>query len=317
MLYWIPFVRALGLDPARLIPVTRGGAAAWYGTPSGVELFAMRTPKQCRIENTLEFKRSKSLKQTYVTAFDRALLAEVAKDLGLTKYHVLHPAWMYQTLAPFWEGQTGLEWIWPHICERLSDANGRPQLSMTNLPTLPILEGLVLPPKFVAARFYLRATYPHHEATLGAAQSALQQVTGHVPVLLLDSGIHADEHIDIPLTGRNIVKLSDLYPLTPENNLAIQSAVLSRALGFLGTYGGLSQLALRLGKPSVSFYLNWFGTALAHKHLADAIATATQIPSLVVRLGEVPLLRSVLPHLEHASSSGTQPTVQVPEQQAV
>src|SRR5689334_25417524 len=46
-LYWIPFLQRLihdGLDRSRLIPISRGGAAAWYGTEQGLEVFAMRSP---------------------------------------------------------------------------------------------------------------------------------------------------------------------------------------------------------------------------------------------------------------------------------
>ena len=40
----------------------------------------------------------------------------------------------------------------------------------------------------------------------------------------------------------------------PERNLAVQSAVISRARAFVGTYGGYSYIAPFYGVPSVGFY---------------------------------------------------------------
>ena len=52
-LYWLSFIESLkrsGVKPERLIPIARGGTACWYGTPKGVEIHAMRTPQQVRVE---------------------------------------------------------------------------------------------------------------------------------------------------------------------------------------------------------------------------------------------------------------------------
>jgi hypothetical protein len=315
VLYWIPFLQALGLEPERLIPVTRGGAGAWYGVPTGIELYHLRTPRQVRVENIRNLHATDSLKQKAVTAWDRAVLKDAAAKIGAKHYHVLHPAWMYQTLTPYWEGHKGLEWLWPRLLQSETTKEGR-KLTLNPIPGLNLPPGLELPKKFVAARFYVRATFPHHEATLMTAKATIAQSAAHMPVILLDAGVHADEHMDIPIRHvPNVYKLSDLYPgITPENNLAVQTSVLARAMGFLGTYGGLAQLALRMGKPSVSFYLEWSGTALAHKHLADAIATAARVPTLVVRINEVPLLRSVLPALEMLTQQG-QPSSSAPAEQ--
>jgi hypothetical protein len=51
VLYWISFLDKLksqGLDPKRLIPISRGGAGAWYGTPTAIELYAMRSLQDVR-----------------------------------------------------------------------------------------------------------------------------------------------------------------------------------------------------------------------------------------------------------------------------
>lgn len=297
VLYWIPFIQSLGVDPARIIPVTRGGAAIWYGSPSGVELYDLRTPKEVRIENMLQHAQTGLLKQTRVTDFDRAVIKDAAKAAGLTKYHVLHPAWMYTTLAPFWEGQRGLEWVIP----RLTTVE-KGQRVLHHLTRNPAPEGL--PAGYCAARFYARSTFPHADATIQCARESLKLIASHQPVILLNPGVHADEHIDIPTKDiPNVYKLKDLIDVEPRSNLALQAAVIGGATGFVGTYGGVAQLALRLGKPSVSFYWDWHGTALAHKHLSEAIALQTGVAFLTMRLTEIPLLKAIVPDLAFQVSS--------------
>jgi hypothetical protein len=306
VLYWIPFLQSLGIDPSRLIPISRGGAAIWYGTPAGVELYDLREPKAVRIENMLQHAKTGLLKQTRVTPFDRAVLKDAAKAVGISRYHVLHPAWMYQTLAPFWQGRTGLEWAWPRLTERVTK-DGQPFRTLKNLRPAVLPETVKLPDNFVAARFYLRATFPHSDATIQCTRECLKLIAANQPVVLLNPGVHADEHMDVPVKDiPNVYRLTDLVTTTPRDNLAIQSAVLARAVGFAGTYGGLAQFALRLGKPSVSFYWDWQGTALAHKHLSEALSLQTGVPFLTVRLTDIALLKAVVPEIafQMATSSG-------------
>lgn len=289
-LYWLPWLmklrKDLKLKEERLFPIGRGGSAAWYHTPQGFELYAMRDPKDVRIENREQHLRTGKLKQETVTAFDRQVVKDCAETLKLSKYLTLHPAWMYATLSDFWEGETGL-----------TSLQRQAEFVPIAKPDLP--DGATLPEKFVAVRFYIRYTYPPHDHLITFAKETIKQLARQTPVVLLHSETHADEHVDIHAKGiENVTTLSDHVALTPETNLVTLSAVLARSLGFVGTYGGLAQLALRLQKPSVSFYHEWGGTALAHKHLADALATTTNVPFVVHRLGELPLIQSVCPHVQ-------------------
>lgn len=286
-LYWIPVIRRLmkryHIAPERLIPITRGGASVWYGTADGPDLYALRSPQDVRIENRLQHMKHQMLKQIEWTPFDRSVILNAAKSLNITRYLTLHPSWMFTRLNPYFASAMSLKDL-EHEC--LFD----PLVA----PAIP--EGLQLPERFVAVRFYLRHTYPGHPNLVAFAQESIRTIASHTPVVLLNAGIHVDDHADIGLKPHpNVINLTDLCPITPENNLAVQSAVIARSLGFVGTYGGLSQLALRLGKPSVSYYHEWGGTAMAHKHLADAISLQGHIPALVLRVGELPLLQSVAP----------------------
>lgn len=299
-LYWIPFVQSLGIPPERLIPITRGGSGVWYGTTRSVELYSLREPKAVRIENLVQQRQTGLLKQVRMTAFDRAVLRDAAAALGLTRYHVLHPAWMYQTLAPYWDGQTGLDWLWPRLLQR-HVTEGQVNLSLAPIPAPTVEWTQPLPHPFVAVRFYLRSTFPHSEASVMIARETIKTLAAQSPVILLNADVHADEHMDLDVKDLpNVFRLSDVATVTPQNNLAIQSAVLGKAQGFVGTYGGLSQLALRMGKPSMAFYQEWNGTALAHKYLADAISTQMRVPCWVIRMDDIPLIRSVLPRVVRA-----------------
>src|SRR6185295_17708620 len=265
VLYWIPFLHYLlthGIAPERIIPITRGGAGAWYGVPQGLELFAMRSPQDVRIERRLQAERSGLQKQTTVTPFDRQVLRDAADTLKLTKYHILHPAWMYHRLAPYWTGQRGPMWL-------------TRRTEYANLPAPQLPSTLALPEVFVAVKFYSRETWPMgHKLADAVASATMQKLAEIMTVIVLDGSVHTDEHLDFPVPVHpNILHLRDLITSRPETNLAIQSAVLSAAQGFVGTYGGLAQLALRLGKPSVTFYTDWGGTAITHKALSDLLST--------------------------------------------
>lgn len=254
-----------------------------YNTPKYVELFAMRDPQEVRVENRLQHHRTGMLKQMRVSEFDRQVIRDAADTLGLKHYHVLHPAWMYQALSPFWDGHRGVEWL-------------RPQLDFPVLPPPPLPEGLKLPEKFVAVRFYARATFPMSQLTADAARETIKQLAKDQPVIVLNSGLFMDDHIDFEPKGLdNVTKLSDLVTLTPDNNLGLQAAVLARALGFVGTYGGLAQLALRFGKPSVSLYTDWGGTMWSHRTLSEMLGAQMGVPFHVQRIADLPLLQSVLP----------------------
>lgn len=281
-LYWVPFIRALGIAPDRLIPITRGGSHLWYPANDHVELYALRDPREVRVENMYQQKQTGLLKQTRVSAFDRAVIRDAAASRGLRSYQVLHPAWMYETLAPYWEGARGLAWLHQRI----------------RLDPLPAVEadGVTLPPQYVAVRFYYRHTFPMNDACKTAAIETIKQIARVHPVIVLNANVHADEHVDVALPDiPNVLQLKSEAAITPQNNLAFQSAILSKALGFVGTYGGLAQLAMLYRKPTVSFYQDWGGTAIGHKHFAEAVAMSFGVACQTLRVSDIALLREVLP----------------------
>jgi hypothetical protein len=309
VLYWLSFLRALMcprhddfsadatvkpalIDPTRVIPISRAGAAAFYGTPSGIELLAMRTMQDLRVENNVRARKTGMMKQMAWTPFDRKVIQDVAHTLELKTYQTLHPSWMYRTLHPYWMMEQGLQWLSRNV----------PYGFYLNPPALP--EPVTLPEQFVAVKFYFRSTFPYHHNTLQLAQHAVAKLAEQQPVVILNTGLHADDHQDLAFKPQpNVILLRDLATITPENGLHWQGAVIARANGFVGTYGGLAQLAQRFARPSVTFYTDWGGTSLAHKHLSDLIAVRNKVPFVVLDIKDLPLVHSVLPNFRSAIPS--------------
>ena len=131
-------------------------------------------------------------------------------------------------------------------------------------------------------------------AGLGHAAD-LQAVAEHTPVILVNAGMHTDDHADIAL-GKipNVFNLSDLAPQTPLNNLAIQSAVIARASAYVGTYGGMAQGAMRWGVPTVAYYDQFGQTAPAHLHLTQSLSLRTGVPFIAGQPKSVDSLLAVL-----------------------
>lgn len=287
VLYWIPWLRylreTLKIAPERIIPIGRAGSACWYGCPTGVELYSLRTPQDLRVVNRINQQKYGMLKQIHYDAFDKAVVEEVAASLNLTDYELLHPRHMYRTLSEFWNGEQGFAWLMHRVGY------------VFPLPTVPM--DVKLPEKFIAVRFYGRPTFPASQQTTELAQATIEKLAQQYPVVLLNNGLHSDEHQDLLVTGPNITTIRDYVPITELDNLQVVSSVMAKAMGFVGTYGGLAQLALSLGKPSVSFFTDGIGiaTAAAHWHLSTELSLRSGVPFLVQRVNDLPLLGSVLP----------------------
>ena len=298
-LYWRPFLTAFAKHvPAfwgRAIVVTRGGAANIYGQPihiadgvdpewrqpKAVDLYTLRSVTDIRRQNLLDWSKTKLQKQTRVTAYDRQLLRDAADAAGVQGgYHVLHPSWMYWALSPFWDEDRGLKYLFD-----LADFT-----PLLKPPTPITIEAL--PSKYVAVKFYGRATWPHpsHE-TMEFVAHVVKTISQQTPVLLLGSGHEGDEHTDMAITGNNIYLLPTL---PPEHNLGTQLALLGRAQAFVGTYGGVAQAALRMGVPSASFWHTFGGTAHAHLSLSSWLSKRTNTQFVTGSIGDASLWGQLL-----------------------
>lgn len=287
-LYFLPFLRFLafkvkGFDQRAAI-VTRGGLAPLYKdvAAQGYDLFALRSVTEVRRESLYDTQirqKGKTIKQVEPTPWDDEVLADAAAELKLgTLYHVVHPALMYWALAPFWEEQAGLRYL----------------QSLAHYVPLPKI-GLQgdLPKEYVAMKWYGRPTFPYpHPEVAEFVQHVVATVAKQIPVVMLQTQGEYDDHIDIPIVGENVHLLPN--DLAPEENLKVQVAVLGGARAFMGPYGGMAQLALRLGVPSVSFYTEFGGTCHAHLSLSSWLSKATKVPFVACALSDALLMQQAL-----------------------
>lgn len=284
-LYWLPFVQQLradyGLEKGRLIALSRGGMGQVYDMAAHADVYDFLPVDTVRLYQVRATAAQQTSKQYQVEPWERHVVELAASTLGLERPLMLHPSWMYQLLHPAWVDKMSMQELsrW---------------LNPTPLPTLPLPEGLTLPENFVAVRLYARPTMQAHDNVVFWLKRRLTQLAVSRPLVFLSSNERYDDHADIlrPF-GPNMFDLSAFT--TPQTNLAVQLAVLQRCTLFLGTYGGLAQLALRAGKPVVGLYTNWGGTAFVHVDLTHRLALAANTPFYLMQPQHLEALEELWP----------------------
>jgi hypothetical protein len=242
LLYWIPFLewaRAhTGWTRKRELIVSRGGVASWYGQPraSYEDVFTFVSPAEFHAELAEERR-----KRRRPGAFDEHLIGAVTarRGLGRDDVDLLHPGHMFRAFAPYWSDEAGYGRI--------------DQFTRHRLLTPPPDTRPELPSSYVAVRFYFSECFPETSENRAFAQGVVSTLAERTTVVVLNPGFTLDDHQDwSPDSSARVVAIAD--GLTPERNLAVQSAVISGARAFVGTYGGYSYLAPLYGVPAISFY---------------------------------------------------------------
>lgn len=240
LLYWAPFVRwavdKFDLPPERLVVVSRGGAASWYGLTNSryVDVFSVATPEEFRS------RTEATKKQRGVSAFDRDVIRRVRASLGGGATQLLHPALMYALFMPFWKDRAPLSRVLEHVRYRRIAA---PQ--PTALPPLPA--------KYVAVRFYFSNCFPDTADNRAFVSRVIEALAEHHDVVMLNPGFRPDDHGDFPAASRPRVHAFDMSGHAGEN-LAWQTAIIAGAQAFVGTYGGFAYLAPLCGVRSTAFF---------------------------------------------------------------
>jgi hypothetical protein len=241
LLYWIPFVQwateAFGLDPRRLLVLSRGGVQAWYGHITSQYEDAFRYVSPDRFHAAATDRK----KQHNVRPFERDLLRQVVRARGLTRVQLLHPSLMYDAYKAFWR----------------YDATAPRLEAMARFRRLPPVDlgaaAPELPTDFVAVRFYFSTCFPDTPANRALAAGVIEGLAARHDVVLLNNDIVVDDHRDFAPGAQGRVHQLTAH-MQPETNLAVQTAVISRARAFVGTYGGYSYLAPLYGVNSVAYY---------------------------------------------------------------
>lgn len=257
LLYWVPFLdwfRTRWRVPGeRFVIVSRGGVEPWYGIPGAryADIFSVVPPAAFHARTDQD-----AHKQLEVSDFEREIVDTVSDRYGVNGAAHLHPRLMYRAFAPFWRDEAGFGLI-----ERFT----------SHRPMKPVDDPAIddLPSEYVAARFYFSDCFRDTPANRALAHSVIDAVSQRMPVVLLNPGLRVDDHADYapPATDR-IIGIPG--GVSPERNLAVQSAVISHARAFVGTYGGYSYLAPFYGVPAVGFYSER-AFKLHHLHVAQRV----------------------------------------------
>ncbi|MCF8479037.1 MAG: hypothetical protein K9H25_01270 [Rhodospirillum sp.] len=294
VIYWLPFLRWAierhGLDPARLIPVTRGGAGIWYQELCGgapVELFDMVTPEAFSALNEARWKAAGGgQKQAFLDDREQALIDRITKERSLENVAIFHPALMFTLFWPAWNGRASASAILPHLVPA----------PLPRPPLDPEMAAL-LPPRYTAVRFYFRPSLPDRPEIRARVTALVHRLAKTEPVVLLNTGLTLDDHGDLSIEGENILTLPILGD--PSRNLALQTQVAGNASRFVGTYGGLSYIPALQGVTSLGLHAERGHILAIHQELAENAAALTGGHILNLSLDELDALDSILFGREH------------------
>jgi hypothetical protein len=252
-LYWIPFLHwamdRYGVDPQRVIAVSRGGTHAWYHGIAAryVDVFDCIDPGEFA-DVARARREAGDQKQMASSDLDRRLVELASARLGLRDAAVWQPGLMYQLFRAFWYGDRSLQFLLRH-----ADFN-RARTALAAAMREPAGAGHpALPAEYAAVKFYTGQALPDTRANRDALHCYVERLASRMPVVMLDTAWTVDDHQDYSFDG--IRGVTTLRPsLDPRTNLGMQTRVIAGARLFAGTCGGLAWLAPLLGVDTLAVY---------------------------------------------------------------
>jgi hypothetical protein len=285
LLYWIPFlrwaVRRFELDPTRLMAFSRGGVASWYrGICDGyVELFELQTVAAHRSAVHARAAAAGGQKQGTIGRLDRELVrTAVERGRVPARHDLLHPSAMYELFRLSWKGGTSLRHVLAHMEYEPLD----PPAQAAAPPEEP----------YTAVKFYFRESFPDTSENREFVRRALRALACDGPAVMLSTGHQVDEHTDVD-PGQEAFVRRPLVGVDASRNLEAQSAMIAGAARFVGTYGGLSYLALLYGVPGVSIISHPQHILPFHHIVASRAAERLGTPLTMVDSGHVPMVATI------------------------
>jgi hypothetical protein len=241
LLYWIPVLRRLlaGVDRERVTVLTRGGAGVWYQdfAADAVDVLDLTPPEGYLNELVERRRREGNTKQFFPDELDKRLTQLALERIGDAA--VIHPLVMYSRM------RFVLELLQP--VEAVTRIGEYRSLS---LPDRRLPPGC--PADYVAVKLYFSDSFPDDEASRELARRVLGELALQTDVVVLTSGQQLDEHREWVPAGARIHDSSSW--VTPQDNLAVQTAVVAGARELVATYGGFSYLGPLLGVPTRALY---------------------------------------------------------------
>ena len=261
LLYWRPFlewaVDACGFDRTRLLVVSRGGPAAWYGRVSSRyrDAFECLAPDGLARMSQERVATFGEQKQVRLTSAEVDLVARVARAEGLERPEVLHPGLMFRLFNPFWWRHADESWVRRHARFNRLPPAGDP--------------GVELPERFTAVKFYFNEAFPATPGNRAAAERIVRELGQEGPVVSLLTGLRVDDHAAWEEESQAAQR--GVPSPVASTNLAVQDAIVARASAWVGTYGGFAYLAPSRGVPARAIYSNPAGFSKTHLALAQSM----------------------------------------------
>ena len=257
LLYWVPFLawfaERFRVSSERLLIVSRGGTRSWYQPFAGGyrEIFEYLTPDEYRRRHDERVAAHGEQKQRQALAFEHDLLRQLTADVH--NRTMLHPSTMYGLFNAFWWGHVDESWVHRHACYR-------------RLNPPPVADGIVPREPYVAVKFYFNDCFPPTEDNRAFVRAILERLTAEGPVVSLTTNLNLDDHGGMDMRALGVRGLPE--HLDARENLELQSALVSRASAFVGTYGGFSYLAPFYGVRSTAYYGDPDGFSRRHLLMA-------------------------------------------------
>lgn len=233
LLYWIPLLRWLtstgGVDPGRVVAISRGGADAWYSDVAGryVDVLDHYTPSDLR-----RWRRQRD------SVSENELRGRLHALAGHGDAESLHPSILHQLFAPRWDWGAPASIVASHTEHAFlpTDTSG-------HVPDIP--------DSYVAVKAYFNRAFPYSPENQAALERIVAALAERTDVVLLSTPeldrISFDPDPDLPVT-----LLSG--EIASRHSLGIQGRVVRGARVLVAPYGGFSYLGPYVGTTTLAIY---------------------------------------------------------------
>ncbi|MBF0239526.1 MAG: hypothetical protein HQM12_17625 [SAR324 cluster bacterium] len=257
LLYWIPYllkIREEGwFENHRLIAISRGGVDAWYQNivDEYVDVFDFLTTEEFRDINHERVNELKVIKQISWQNSEKSLIQKIAHSKKYSDFLTLHPSIMWSEVFGHWNRDSSIQK--PDFESLWNILSPQKFIHPVEKHTRKVTE-LNLPEKYIAAKFYFSDhSFPKTEKNIRFIQETLKHFSQKMPIVSMGIPHIIDDHESfIPQDSFNIIDISNKLKLA--SNLGVQTEILRRSCGFIGSHGGFVILAAFLDKADISFY---------------------------------------------------------------
>lgn len=271
VLYWIPFLRRLfaerGIDPARVVAVSRGGVASWYADIAHryEDVLDRWTPALFRERVEVATVGMEGRKPFGRTDLDNAVLTEImGAPPGRGSYDYVLQGALYGAMRNVWRSRIAHA----HVLERFPPR-----------PITPPPAPAGLPAEYVAVKLYFSETFPDRPDLRAAAARAVEVLAEGCPVVLLSPPVKLDDHDAAPVAASDRV-IDAAALMTPANNLGVQTAIIAGAKALVTVYGGFTYLGPLLGVPTVALTADLSRVNPVHLAAGDRLGEALDAPGI-------------------------------------